>query len=222
MAEDRIKKAYRRSQSVYDDTLSQQKLWAKLYIKFFWGGVDDNALAQKILQFIPSDFKGKLLDVPVGTAVFTADKFLALPQAAITGLDYSEAMLDLARERLAGDGRPHQHIRLLQGDVGALPFADESFDIVLSMNGFHAFPDKEKAFAEIFRVLRRGGMFCGCFYICGESKRTDFLVHRFLGPKGWFTPPYRSFAEVKEKLAQNFSRSDVRHEKAMVYFQAVK
>ena len=33
-----------------------------------------------------------------------------------------------------------------QGDVGALPYADDTFDIVLSLNGFHAFPDKEAAY----------------------------------------------------------------------------
>lgn len=60
-----------------------------------------------------------------------------------------------------------------QGDVGALPFADESFDIVLSLNGFHAFPDKEAAYRETFRVLKKGGTFCGCFYVQGGCKRTN-------------------------------------------------
>ena len=53
-----------------------------------------------------------------------------------------------------------------QGDVGALPYADGIFDIVLSLNGFHAFPDKEAAYRELFRVLRPSG----CFYVKGEQK----------------------------------------------------
>jgi len=36
-----------------------------------------------------------------------------------------------------------------QGDVGSLFYADNSFDAVLSMNGFHVFPEKEKAFSDI-------------------------------------------------------------------------
>jgi Methylase involved in ubiquinone/menaquinone biosynthesis len=36
----------------------------------------------------------------------------------------------------------------VQGDVGKLTFDDCTFDAVLSMNGFHVFPDKEKAYAE--------------------------------------------------------------------------
>ena len=50
------------------------------------------------------------------------------------------------------------------------PFGNSSFDIVLSLNGFHAFPDKEAAWREIFRVLRPGGTFCGCFYVRERMK----------------------------------------------------
>lgn len=53
---------------------------------------------------------------------------------------------------------------------------NESVDTVVSMNGFHAFPDKQKAFHEIWRVLKPGGNFIACFYIRGKSKRTDWLV----------------------------------------------
>ena len=79
-------------------------------------------------------------------------------------------------------------MRFQQGDVGALSFGNSSFDIVLSLNGFHAFPDKEAAWREIFRVLRPGGVFCGCFYVRGQNRRTDWLIRRLYVPKGWFTP----------------------------------
>ena len=41
---------------------------------------------------------------------------------------------------------------------------NESVDTVVSMNGFHAFPDKQKAFHEIWRVLKPGGNFIACFH----------------------------------------------------------
>ena len=69
-----------------------------------------------------------------------------------------------------------KNVTFQQGDVGKLPFADSAFDIVLSLNGFHAFPDKEAAYREVFRVLRPGGTFCGCLYVAGEQKRTDWFV----------------------------------------------
>lgn len=60
--------------------------------------------------------------------------------------------------------------------MSSLPYGDNTFDIVLSLNGFHAFPDKEAAYAEVFRVLKPGGIFYGAFYIQGESARTDWFI----------------------------------------------
>ena len=73
-----------------------------------------------------------------------------------------------ARYDEAGTGKRADRLHLKnvtfrQGDVGALPYEDDTFDIVLSLNGFHAFPDKEAAYREVSRVLKSGGTFCGCF-----------------------------------------------------------
>lgn len=76
--------------------------------------------------------------------------------------------------------------------MGKLTFADGSFDLVLSLNGFHAFPDKKAAYREIFRVLKPGGTFCGCFYIKGENRRTDWFIDKIYTPKGFFTPPFET------------------------------
>jgi len=148
---DKIKNAYRSSKNVYDDVLTQGSFFSRLYIRSFWSGTYDNEIAGKILSYIPNDFAGMLLDVPVGTAVFTEKKWKSLSGAEITCLDYSEDMLEKAKERL-NDCR---HISFIQGDVGALPMEDACYDIVISMNGFHAFPDKIKAFKEIYRVLHK-------------------------------------------------------------------
>mgnify|MGYP002711464235 CR=1 FL=1 len=80
-----------------------------------------------------------------------------------------------------------KNVTFRQGDVGALPYANDTFDIVLSLNGFHAFPDKEAAFRETFRVLKPGGTFCGCFYVKGEQKRTDWFVRHIYEKAGFFT-----------------------------------
>ena len=86
-----------------------------------------------------------------------------------------------------------KNITFRQGDVGALPYEDDTFDIVLSLNGFHAFPDKEAAYREVFRVLRPGGTFCGCFYVMGEHKRTDWFVRMFMKRQVFSHRPMRRF-----------------------------
>ena len=140
---DKIQNAYETSKNIYDDVLTQRNIFSKLYIKLFWSGTDDNDIARKVLSYVPDDFSGNLLDVPVGTAVFTENKWSSLKNAHITCLDYSIDMLGQARKRLGS----HAHIKCIQGDVGNLQMENESVDTVVSMNGFHAFPDKQKAMA---------------------------------------------------------------------------
>ncbi|MFI3254931.1 MAG: class I SAM-dependent methyltransferase [Eubacteriales bacterium] len=215
---DKTKVAYESSQNIYDDILTQNSFWGKLYMKLFWSGVDDNEIAKKMLERIPDDFQGNLLDVPVGTAVFTEKKWKQLNSAHITCLDYSEDMLEQAKKKIGSC----ENITLLQGDVGALPLEENSQDIVLSMNGFHAFPDKNKAYEEIFRVLKPSGQFISCFYIKGESKITDWLVASILSKKGWFTPPFQTFQQVKDSLEGKYQDISIEKEGSMVYFSVQK
>ncbi len=114
---------------------------------------------EQALSGVPEDFAGKLLEVPVGTGVLTMPIYKELPGADITCLDYSSDMMGAAQKKAEAAGI--KNITFRQGDVGALPFADGTFDIVLSMNGFHAFPDKDVAYRETFRVLKPSGTFCG-------------------------------------------------------------
>jgi glyoxylase-like metal-dependent hydrolase (beta-lactamase superfamily II)/ubiquinone/menaquinone biosynthesis C-methylase UbiE len=215
---DRIQSAYHDSKNIYDDVLTQGSFLSRQYIRFFWSGTDDNEIARKILAYVPDDFSGTLLDVPVGTAVFTEKKWRRLSKAGITCLDYSVDMLEQAKKRL----EDCKNISFIQGDVGKLPLADGSQDIVMSMNGFHAFPDKKKAFKETFRVLKKGGMFVACFYIKGKSKRTDWLVKNILSPKGWFTPPFPTEEQLLRILHKLYSQVEYHVDGSMVYFKCVK
>ena len=115
----------------------------------------------------------------------------------------------------------HLHLKNVtfrQGDVGALPYADGAFDIVLSLNGFHAFPDKEAAYREVFRVLKLGGTFCGCFYVMGEHKRTDWFVRRIYEKTGFFTPPYETVSSLKARLEGMYADVDMGNLKSMAWF----
>ena len=210
---EKIKDAYHDSKSIYDGVLTQGNLFAKAYIRFFWGGTDDVALAHKLLSYISEGFSGTILDVPCGTAVFTAEKWKELNASKIICLDYSDDMLRQAGQRLKGEG----HIQLYQGDVGALPFESQSVDIVMSMNGFHAFPDKLKAFDETCRVLKEGGKFIASFYVRGKLRRTDWVVNHVLAPKGWFTPPFQTEEEVRKILEERYSEVEIHTDNAILW-----
>jgi SAM-dependent methyltransferase len=70
--------------------------------------------------------------------------------AMATGLDFSPAMLDLARAA-------HPAVHFAEGDAEAMPFADASFDAVVSSFGIHHVPRPQRALGEALRVLRPGG-----------------------------------------------------------------
>ena len=217
---DKIMASYRQTRNIYDDVLMRSTWWSRLYMNLFWGGVDDNEIARKVLGYIPDTFRGSLLDVPVGTGVFTYEKYGIIKDADVICLDYSEDMLLQAEKRFKANSL--RHVRTKQGDVGALPFNDGQFDVVLSMNGFHAFPDKERAYSEVNRVLKTGGAFIACFYVRGESRISDWLVNTILSRKGWFTPPFETAGQLRERLKRDYEIQEFHLDGSMVYFKATK
>ena len=209
---DQIRNAYRTTggqASFYDGMMTYSTWPGKAICRVVWNmdGEKNAAYLEKALSGIPEDFSGKLLEVPVGTGVLTMPVWQSLPQAEITCLDYSPDMMASAQEKAKRLGIAN--VAFTQGDVGALPFADESFDIVLSLNGFHAFPDKEAAYRETYRVLKKGGTFCGCFYIKDECGRTDWFIRHLYQPKGFFTAPYETQSSLRERLSRMYQNAEV-------------
>ena len=157
-----IRNAYRLtgSNNFYDGMITCSTVSGKAVCRLVWdmGKEECGEYLNKAFTGVPEDFAGKLLEVPVGTGILTMPLYQTLPRADITCLDYSPDMMGQAREKAERMGL--QNVQFRQGDVGALPYEDSSFDIVLSLNGFHAFPDKEAAYRETFRVLKPGGALC--------------------------------------------------------------
>ena len=222
---DQIKSAYRLTggnAGFYDGMMTCSTVLGKAVCRLVWNMDREKNLAylEKALSGIPGGFSGKLLEVPVGTGVLTMPVYRELPNAAVTCLDYSPDMMKTARKRAETLGI--RNIHFLRGDVGALPFADESFDIVLSLNGFHAFPDKEAAYRETYRVLKKGGTFCGCFYIRGCCGRTDWMIEHLYVPKGFFTPPFETRESLQKRLSGMYASAAVEHVEGIGCFRCVK
>ena len=208
--------------NLYDGIITRSTLLGKIMDGLIWG-LDRELSARWIedaLAPVPADFSGSLLEVPVGTGVLTMPLYATLPQARITCLDYSADMMENAKKRAAA--MKLSNVAFVQGDVGALPFENESFDLVLSLNGFHAFPDKDAAFRETCRVLKRGGVFCGCFYIAGQFPRTDWFVKHMYVPKGFFTPPFETEESLEKRLRGLYAEVDVHTVRAEGIFKCVK
>jgi SAM-dependent methyltransferase len=97
----------------------------------------------------------RVLEIAAGTGVVTRAMASALPETvSIVATDLNQAMLD--RAAAVGTARA---VEWRQADAQALPSPDGSFDAVVCQFGSMFFPDKPRAFAEMRRVLRPGGLF---------------------------------------------------------------
>jgi SAM-dependent methyltransferase len=220
-----IREAYRLAGELsgfYDGMITCSTIPGKAICRLVWNMDQEQCLdyLEAALSGIPEGFSGKLLEVPVGTGVLTMPVYQSLPEAEITCLDYSSDMMTAAKQRAEAAGI--SNITFLQGDVSALPFAKEHFDIVLSLNGFHAFPDKDAAYRETWRVLKPGGTFCGCFYVKDGCQRTDWMIRSIYEPAGFFTPPYESEDSLTARLKTMYRRVKVTRVEGIASFVCVK
>lgn len=105
------------------------------------------------LQLLRPDGRERILDVACGTGELEARVMAVHPAQAIVGVDLTEAMLIRARAKLA----PYPHVVFYQADSAALPFADQSFDCVITCSAFHYMRNPERVLAECARLLAPGG-----------------------------------------------------------------
>jgi ubiquinone/menaquinone biosynthesis C-methylase UbiE len=123
---------------------------------------------------------GEVLEVAVGTGrnlPFYPDG------TRLTAVDWSPAMLGVARERAAALGRD---VDLRQGDAQALDFPDSSFDTVLCALGLCAIPDDRRAVTEMARVLRPGGRLLLVDHVAASwraLRAVQWLYERFTIPR---------------------------------------
>ena len=94
----------------------------------------------------------RVLDVAAGNG--NATLAAARRWCEVTSTDYVSSLLDAARIRAHAEGHT---IRFQEADAEQLPFADASFDAVMSTFGVMFTPDQDKAAAELVRVCKSGG-----------------------------------------------------------------
>ena len=123
--------------------------------RFLSAGIDMR-WRKKAIKELLSLRPRNILDVATGTGDFAITSCLLLKPEKITGIDISEGMLDIGRQKIRKYGL-EQQIELLNGDSEAILFGDSSFDAVTVAFGVRNFEDLERGLSEIYRVLKPGG-----------------------------------------------------------------
>jgi len=117
----------------------------------------------------------RVLDVGAGTGLFAGLVLRKYPNARLTLIDYSEKMLDGARQRFG----PNAEVRYIVADYTAYEFTD-TYDVIVSSLSIHhlSHEDKRKLFAVLHRILRDGGIFVNADQTRGTTPETDAYYKR--------------------------------------------
>ena len=148
---DRIRVIYEKDAPKYDRSMG-------FYERFLLGGARQWACARA---------EGEVLELAVGTGLNLP---LYRPDVRLTGIEFSPAMLALAKQRAV---ELNLEVDLRLGDAEALEFGDASFDTVICTYALCTIPDDRKAVSEAHRVLRPGGKL-----ILAEHVRSPLWVIR--------------------------------------------
>ena len=131
-------------------------------------------LADWGLTHLPAITPTKAVDLGCGGGRNAGELLKKYPEAYVTAIDYSELSVEKARDynkTMIAAGR----CTVEQGDVSDSKLPAEAFDLATAFETIYFWPDLEKCFAQVARVLKPGGY----FMICNESDGTDAASLKF-------------------------------------------
>ncbi len=124
--------------------------WSRVYDLPLVQAATYRPVHDAVLRALRAQPHARVLDLGCGTGQLGARIVRSRLPITVIGCDFSAGMLERAARRT-------RRVRWVRGDAARLPFADASFDAVVSTEAFHWFPDQHAALAECFRVLVPNG-----------------------------------------------------------------
>lgn len=126
---------------------------------------------KKAIALLKKEKPAFILDIATGTGDLALEALAALKPEKIIGLDVSEGMLALGREKIK-KRKVEDKIEMILGDSEKLPFSDNTFDAITVAFGVRNFEHLEIGISDMFRVLKPGGT----LVVLEFSKPQDFPV----------------------------------------------
>lgn len=163
----------------YDDTAIRflEALWGDGYLSP--GGPEE---VDRVVEGL--SLKGKtILDIGCGAGGITLHLVKRHGAAYATGFDVEGPVIEAARQRAAARSLG-ERTSFIQAPPGPLPFADASFDVVFSKGALLHVPDKDALFAEIFRVLKQGGVFAASNWMIAHDGEPSPEMKAYVAAEG--------------------------------------
>jgi len=182
----------------------------------------DGAWKKRLVNALPDDLATpRCVDLACGTgdvSLLLADKY---PQGTVVGIDLTEAMLELAKQR-----EMPENVAFLQGDMCNTGIESGSVDVVTGSYALRNSPDLEKALQEIKRILRPGGVMA--FLDFSKPSRKSLQVAEYWLLKSWGSfwglalhGNHEVYAYIAESLAAFPDRTQLRECMSMQGFKLV-
>ena len=129
-----------------------------LPLAYDWGSSVLGGVYSAIADDVVSETdSGRVLDVGCGPGRVSLLVAARAPGLEVVGVDVSPGMIERARARAERAGAAARRVTFVEAEAGALPFADDSFDVVVSSFSMHHWADVERSLAELRRVVKPGG-----------------------------------------------------------------
>ncbi|XP_028265281.1 uncharacterized protein LOC114438262 isoform X2 [Parambassis ranga] len=172
--------------------------------------LEENAV--KLCGIQPGDTVLELGHGP-GLGLLAAARLLTEPTGHLIGVDYSQYMHQMAKERikeLMASGK----VTLYHCDVAAMPLADSTVDKVFHCNCYYFWPDLRKGAAEIHRVMKPGGLMVSTMRL---SNVATMAAKRVMPGENWRPEAY--MAALTDSGFTDVRMEDKRHKD--ITFQAI-
>ena len=140
----------------------------------------DKSWRKKAIKMLQKDDPKLILDVATGTGNMALIACKLLNPQKITGIDISEEMLKIGRDKVEKEGLKHI-IELQQGDSETIIYEENSFDAVMVAFGVRNFENLEKGLTNMLRVLKPGGMIVILEFSKPRRKAVRNLYNLYMG-----------------------------------------
>lgn len=141
-----------------------------IYDRHMLDEVEGCAEGYRLMAALLPEQLGALLDLGCGTGLELDEIFRRFPDAAVTGIDLTQAMLDKLREK-----HPRRTLTLRCADYLETDFGQACFDAAVSFQTLHHLTQGQKAalYARVYRALRPGGRYLECDYMVETQEEED-------------------------------------------------
>lgn len=155
-----------------------------------------------VLSFLDGLSPRVVADLCCGTGHYTRALGERFPSARVYGLDISPGML--ARAQVVARQQGPSHLQFIRGNAYHLPLADASVDVINNCGALHLFPDLKPIWAEIYRVLKPGGIFTAMSIALAPGPMRKVQTNMMERGKATFFDPQHLGRELAEHGLDQF------------------